>query len=330
MKNLFLISALVSVLAVSTACGVEHERTVLGPTSIQALTATPMTTGVGLQVLPASMGQRSSMIGTWRSTSSMSTKALTGPVFSSCGDFQWSITSQTATEASGRVSAVCAGDVNIEGTIVAQIGGSTLPLTFNGTATQGAIACSFSLNAVGVQLSSDTFRIEYSGMTCLGPVQGNEILRLASSSPEGDSQPEPAPTPDPAPEPAPAPEPVPAPSPFHVGPGPLSAARAQQVVYATSNEFPHLTAVMGSEQAATAAADELLGRTIWHLQLAGFQAARQRNPSGAISSDKVSIFINGAWHVYDVFSLGTAGRATRVQWLEVPLPNPVANGGIPD
>jgi hypothetical protein len=87
---------------------------------------------------------------------------------------------------------------------------------------------------------------------------------------------------------------------------------------------------MGSEHEAVAAADELLGRTIWHLQLAGFQAARQRNPSAAISSDKVSIVINDRWHVYDIFSLGVAGRATRVQWIEVPLPNPVATEGIPD
>lgn len=116
----------------------------------------------------------------------------------------------------------------------------------------------------------------------------------------------------------------------HVGPGPLSEARASQVVQATAREFPGLVAVFGSEGEAVGAADVLLRRTIWHLQLAGFNAARQKNPSGAISSDKVSIFIDGAWHCYDIYSLGVAGRATTVHFLEVPLPNPVADGGIPD
>jgi hypothetical protein len=116
----------------------------------------------------------------------------------------------------------------------------------------------------------------------------------------------------------------------HVGPGPLTEARASQVVFATAKEFPHLTSVFGSEGEAVGAADQLLRRTIWHLQLAGYQASGQKNPSGAISSDKLTIFINGGWHVYDVYSLGVAGRATTVQFFEVPLPNPFARNLIPD
>src|SRR6202007_279161 len=94
------------------------------------------------------------------------------------------------------------------------------------------------------------------------------------------------------------------PSKNHVGPGPLSADRARQVVYATAEEFPHLTRVFGSDGEAIDAATELLLRTIWHLQLAGYQAGRQRNPSGVISGDKVTIHIDGSWHIYDIFSLG--------------------------
>ena len=116
----------------------------------------------------------------------------------------------------------------------------------------------------------------------------------------------------------------------HVGPGPINASRASQVVFATAREFPNLTQVFGSEGEAVGAADQLLRRTIWHLQLAGFNAARQKNPSGAISSDKISINIDGQWHCYDIYSLGVAGRATTVQFIEVPLPNPVADSGIPD
>jgi hypothetical protein len=74
----------------------------------------------------------------------------------------------------------------------------------------------------------------------------------------------------------------------------------------------------------------LLLRTIWHLQLAGFQASRQKNPSGAISNDKLTIFIDGAWKVYDIYSLGFAGRPTTVQMLEITGANPVPEAGIPD
>jgi hypothetical protein len=110
----------------------------------------------------------------------------------------------------------------------------------------------------------------------------------------------------------------------------LTEQRAWQVIAGTFDEFPHLHAVMGSEQEAVAAADELLLRTIWHLKIAGFDAARQQNPSGVLSSDKVTILINGGWHAYDIYSLGFAGRATTVHFLEVWPANPIGNGGIPD
>jgi hypothetical protein len=116
----------------------------------------------------------------------------------------------------------------------------------------------------------------------------------------------------------------------HVPAGPLTASRAQDVVFGTACEFQQLTAVFPTDSQALAAADELLRRTIWHLHLAGYQAGRQQNPSGAISSDKLTIFIGGAWHAYDIFSLGYAGVATRVQFLEVTPPNYVPDGGIPD
>jgi len=69
-------------------------------------------------------------------------------------------------------------------------------------------------------VDSNTLRVPYSGTTCLGPVSGEETLRRPTQS---------APSPEPEPAPAPAPEPTPAPpaeSPFHIGPGPLTMARA--------------------------------------------------------------------------------------------------------
>jgi len=102
----------------------------------------------------------------------------------------------------------------------------------------------------------------------------------------------------------------------HIPAGAPTEARAQQVVF-------------GTEAAAEDAAEQLLLRTIWHLQLAGFQAARQRNPSGLISKDKLTINIGG-WRAFDIYSLGVAGRATTVQFFEIGGTNPVPDPGIKD
>ena len=112
--------------------------------------------------------------------------------------------------------------------------------------------------------------------------------------------------------------------------GPLNTTTAEAIVRGTAEELPWLTAVFPTDDGATNAAEELLLRTIWHLQLAGFQAGRQQNPSGAISKDKLTIMIDGSWHSYDVYSLGYAGRATTVQFMEVWPPNYVPSPGIPD
>jgi hypothetical protein len=115
----------------------------------------------------------------------------------------------------------------------------------------------------------------------------------------------------------------------HAGGASLDATRAERIVYAAADEFPCLLAVFPTEDAAITAAEQLLRRMIWHLRAAGFQANRQRNPSGLISNDKLTINIGG-WHVYDVMSLGYAGVAGRVTFNEVPLPDPVPDTGIPD
>jgi hypothetical protein len=130
--------------------------------------------------------------------------------------------------------------------------------------------------------------------------------------------------------PAPSPSPSPSGQNGHIGPGPQTEDRARTATTGTYNEFPSLHAVFGSEGEAVGAADQLLRRTIWHLQLAGFEAARQKNPSGAISSDKMCVKIGGVWRVFDIYSLGVAGRATTVHWLEISGANPQNLPVIPD
>jgi hypothetical protein len=115
----------------------------------------------------------------------------------------------------------------------------------------------------------------------------------------------------------------------HVGGAALDATRAERIVYATGEEFSCLLAVFPTDDQALVAAEQLLRRMIWHLKVAGFQANRQRNPSGLISNDKLTINLGG-WRVYDVMTLGYAGSAGRVTFNEVPLPDPVPDSGIPD
>lgn len=110
----------------------------------------------------------------------------------------------------------------------------------------------------------------------------------------------------------------------------LTVDNARQIVMATAGQFSNLIRVFDTDQQATDAATELLEHTIKHLQDAGFNAGRQRNPSGLISGDKVTIQIDGSWHIYDIFSLGFAGRATTVQFVELTGADPIPDSGIPD
>jgi hypothetical protein len=96
-------------------------------------------------------------------------------------------------------------------------------------------------------------------------------------------------------------------------------------VIGTGNEFPSLV-----KANTDAAGEQLMLRMIWHLKLAGFTAGRQKNPSGAISPDKLTVILtDGAQHVYDVFSTTPTGPGD-VHFNEVPLPNLQPDPGIPD
>jgi len=112
---------------------------------------------------------------------------------------------------------------------------------------------------------------------------------------------------------------------------PISEEYAEALINGCAEEFPHTVAVYGSESEAEGYAEELLLRIIWHLKLAGFDAAQQRNPSGAISKDKMNIFIRNTWRTYDIFALGVAGRPTTLTGLgQVRPENPVFSDGIAD
>jgi hypothetical protein len=275
-----------------------------------------------LPIAPSGAASPASLLGHWTSSSSI------GAGLNSCTNLQWRITGQQGNAVSGDFSTVC-GPVTASGTVSGQLNGNDVPYRLTGSATlAGGAPCPVSVSGTA-RLEGDSIRVPYSGSTCLGPAQGEEVLRRrVPDAPRPPSPP--APSPNPTPEPV-APPPAQPPSAFHVEAGPTTCSRAERVVNATADEFPGLTAPRASESDAVNASAELLRRMIWHLQLAGYQAGRQRNPSGAISNDKVTIHCNGVWHAYDLFrDLGGAGRPADVIFLEVFPPDPVADAGVPD
>jgi hypothetical protein len=306
-KPLSLIAAALVTLVAATGCtGFEHAETIVSPS---------------LPNLPSIPGGSGSLTGVWTSA------APPFPTSWSCGSFHWAITEQTASSLSGTFYALCAAVVLVQGQASGQLNGAAteVALRVTGTATvQGAISCPFDLAGTGYIEGRDAIRIPYSGTTCLGPLHGEETLRRPASN---ESTPEPPHTPEPE---TPG-STTPTSNPNHVAPGALTAAQAERVVYATGREFPALTAAPPTESEGIARAEELLLRTVWHLKLAGFDAGRQRNPSGAISNDKLTILINGAWHAYDIFrDLGHPGVPMDVIFLEVFPANSIAYPGIAD
>ena len=202
-KPLVLLISLTAAMAATAACSVERTSSVLGPSSAAVTAAV------------AGKSSSPSLLGTWVlqntvSTSTVSPKAITSlPDFSSCTNFQWDVTTQTATEASGKFSADCAGGLSIVGTITGQISAIPIPIVLAGALTRGSDSCAFSLTGSGLPVTQYEFRISYSGATCLGPISGANTLRLAQPKTEPTPAPTPAPTPTPEPTPAPAPAPVP-------------------------------------------------------------------------------------------------------------------------
>lgn len=113
----------------------------------------------------------SSLLGNWTSSALV-------PTPSTCSDFVWTVSEQTATSAKGAFSATCPGDLKLTGTAE---GAFTTPVAIGwsarGNATApGLTSCAVSLTgtaAIGV----DAISVPYAGDTCLGRVSGIESLR---------------------------------------------------------------------------------------------------------------------------------------------------------
>ncbi|HMF93792.1 MAG TPA: hypothetical protein VKE96_05840 [Vicinamibacterales bacterium] len=169
--------AFVASAALASGCGFERSRNVLVPTDVAKSTATtPASAPLGA---PAA-----SLSGTWSEPSHISAHAITSlPAPNSCSAFQFTMTSQSATAASGSFTAQCPGNLTLAGTISGQLGGATIPMLITGVATAPgeASGCPFTLNGTGIMQSPNELRIDYTGTTCLGPVSGSATLRQGSS-----------------------------------------------------------------------------------------------------------------------------------------------------
>jgi hypothetical protein len=154
------IIALAAAAMLGGACGFQRQSSALAPTPV-----TPDTGGT----TPATSG---SLVGTWASQN------LTVPSASSCGNFQWTVTNQTATTMSGNFSLECAGNITISGNARGELNGNSVPMTATGTANiPGIPGCAFSLSGTGTIVENREITIPYSGTTCLGPISGTETLR---------------------------------------------------------------------------------------------------------------------------------------------------------
>lgn len=110
----------------------------------------------------------------------------------------------------------------------------------------------------------------------------------------------------------------------------LDATAIGMIVCGVGHEFPALSAAAVDQATRDANQAQLLGRVIWHLQLAGFQAGKQRNPSQAISGDKVTVLVGGGYHAYDIFTGPPFNQPLTVKCDEVVPADYVPDGGIPD
>jgi hypothetical protein len=119
----------------------------------------------------AAGGAIAALVGTWHSAS---TSII--PSASSCTNFSWTPSQQSATAATGAFSATCAGDLKVSGTASGTLSGTTITWTAQAVASTPQISsCAVTLNGTA-ELGVNSVRVPYAGTTCLGPVSGVEVL----------------------------------------------------------------------------------------------------------------------------------------------------------
>ncbi len=119
---------------------------------------------------PSAAGNNS-LLGNWTSSTLI-------PAPSTCTDFKWNVTEQTASSAKGSFSASCPGDLKFTGTAE---GSLKTPTQIEWSAKANAAgpglpSCAMALTGTA-SMGTDSIIIPYGGDTCLGKVQGIETLK---------------------------------------------------------------------------------------------------------------------------------------------------------
>jgi len=184
--------AVVAMVGFGVACNFQHATSVVAPSSNSTSSNSNS---------PSNGSSSPSILGAWTSQDAQ----FTLPSPNSCGNFQFQIASQTTNSISGTFTAICGGGgLTISGNATGTLNGTSVNVTVNGTGNLSGIPlCSFSITSNGTILDNgNTLSLPYTGTTCLGPVQGTEVLH----------KPQPKPTPTPTPPPPNPPPPPPGPT----------------------------------------------------------------------------------------------------------------------
>src|SRR4051812_33368175 len=121
MKSILSSAAVLGIVSLLTsACGFDRSSTVLGPTSTTSNSPNP---GSSTAAAPGPL------VGTWASNAVATPTSLT-----SCGNFQYVVTTQTATTIAGTFTGACGGGVTITGNATGQISGTNVAITVTGNA----------------------------------------------------------------------------------------------------------------------------------------------------------------------------------------------------
>jgi hypothetical protein len=177
-KHLVTIAMLTAAAAAAGCTGFQSGKSTTAPTAAPSL--------------PGG-GTSGALVATW-----VQPTAFTVPSASSCANFQWQITSQSATAVAGTLSATCDGGIAIDASATGNLlTSTTVAIATTGVAlVSGVPACTFSLTGTGtISDDNNTLTIPYSGTTCVGPVHGTQTLRRHVDPPP--APPAPPPPPDP-------------------------------------------------------------------------------------------------------------------------------------
>jgi hypothetical protein len=149
MNRLLTIIFSITAAAATTACiGFERESSPTGPTA----------------------GSGNTLLGNWSAANLV-------PAPNTCTDFVWNVSEQTAVSAKGSFSATCAGDLKVTGTAEGAFTTSgSIAWSAQGVANApGLTSCAIAMTGTA-ELTTSSIRIPYNGTTCLGTVQGTQVL----------------------------------------------------------------------------------------------------------------------------------------------------------